>query len=61
MFSKAHLTLRQTEILKFLTEFQDEKGISPTYREIADYFGFKSTKSAADHVAALEKKGYTQT
>ncbi|QTA92525.1 LexA repressor [Desulfonema magnum] len=60
MFSQAHLTPRQSEILNFLTEFQDKKGISPTYREIADYFGFKSTKAAADHVAALEKKGYVR-
>jgi len=32
----------------------------PTYREIGEYFGFKSPKAATDHVAALEKKGYVR-
>lgn len=31
--------------------------MAPTYREISEYFGFKSTKAALDHVRALEKKG----
>jgi repressor LexA len=58
MFSTANLTPRQTEILDFLHEFQHKEKIVPTYREIADKFGFKSTKAATDHVCALEKKGY---
>lgn len=52
------LTARQTEILKFLRECQRVAGSVPTYREIADHFGFKSPKAATDHVFALEKKGY---
>jgi repressor LexA len=58
MFSKVNLTARQAEVLDFLHEFQRKEKIVPTYREIADKFGFKSTKAAADHVYALEKKGY---
>jgi repressor LexA len=58
MFSAGNLTPRQTEILDFLHEFRRKEKIVPTYREIADNFGFKSTKAAADHVCALEKKGY---
>jgi repressor LexA len=58
MFSIGNLTSRQTEILDFLHEFRRKEKIVPTYREIADNFGFKSTKAATDHVSALEKKGY---
>jgi repressor LexA len=58
MFSMGNLTSRQTEILDFLHEFRRKEKIVPTYREIADNFGFKSTKAATDHVCALEKKGY---
>jgi repressor LexA len=58
MFSTDNLTSRQTEILDFLHEFRRKEKIVPTYREIADKFGFKSTKAATDHVCALEKKGY---
>ena len=58
MFSTGNLTPRQSEILDFLHEFRRKEKIVPTYREIADNFGFKSTKAAADHVGALEKKGY---
>ena len=58
MFSTGNLTSRQTEILDFLHEFRRKEKIVPTYREIADKFGFKSTKAATDHVCALEKKGY---
>jgi repressor LexA len=58
MFSTGNLTPRQTEILEFLHEFRRKEKIVPTYREIADNFGFKSTKAATDHVSALEKKGY---
>jgi len=58
MYSDNKLTPRQTEILDFLCEFQGKERVAPTYREIANHFGFKSTKAATDHVCALEKKGY---
>ncbi len=58
MFSIGNLTARQAEILEFLQDFWRKERIAPTYREIVDHFGFKSTKAAADHVYALEKKGY---
>lgn len=34
------------------------RGNSPTYREIAAAFGFRSPKAAVDHVEALARKGY---
>jgi len=58
MYSENKLTSRQTEILDFLCKFQGKERVAPTYREIANHFGFKSTKAATDHVCALEKKGY---
>lgn len=60
MYSIDTLTPRQAEILEYLREFRRERGSAPTYREIADHFGFKSPKAAADHVCALEKKGYVR-
>ena len=60
MFSISKLTSRQEEVLEFLKEFKRSEGSSPTYREIADRFGFKSPKAAVDHVYALEKKGYVR-
>jgi len=58
MYSNNTLTHKQAKILDFLQDFRRGSGTAPTYREIAKHFGFKSTKAAADHVHALERKGY---
>ena len=58
MYSSKKPTQRQWEIFNFLRKIQNRQGVAPTYREIADHFGFKSPKAAMDHVRALEKKGY---
>ncbi|MGB9498316.1 MAG: transcriptional repressor LexA [Dissulfuribacterales bacterium] len=58
MCSEIKITPRQTEVFDFLCKFQNKEKMAPTYREIANHFGFKSTKAATDHVCALEKKGY---
>ena len=58
MCSNNSLTPKQAKILEFLQNFRREGGTAPTYREIAKHFGFKSTKAAADHLHALERKGY---
>ncbi|MBI9082183.1 MAG: repressor LexA [Desulfobacterales bacterium] len=57
MFSMIDLTPRQAEVLAFLQESLQKERVAPTYREIADHFGFKSTKAASDHIRALENKG----
>lgn len=54
------LTRKQEKVLEFLRERVRLLGSAPTYREIADHFGFKSPKAATDHVTALEKKGYVR-
>ena len=58
MFSVGNLTNKQAAVLEFIREVRRGGEPAPTYREIASHFGFKSTKAAADHVYALEKKGY---
>jgi len=52
------LTDRQRQVLRFIIDSARETGFSPTVREIAGEFGFRSPKAASDHLAALERKGY---
>ena len=52
------LTLRQREILEFITSFIQERGYPPTLREIGEHFGIRSTNGVNDHLKALEKKGF---
>jgi repressor LexA len=51
------LTKRQREVLSFIEVTRARSGSSPTLREIAGHFGFRSPKAAADHVSALQRKG----
>ena len=52
-----YLTERQRDILAFIREFQAEKGVAPTHREICDQFGFSSYGTVYKHLSLLEKKG----
>jgi repressor LexA len=52
------LTKRQREVLDFVRNTHHRLGHSPTLREICSHFGFRSPKAAADHLSALERKGY---
>lgn len=52
------LTTRQAEILDFIRENIERTGMAPTRAEVALRFGFKSKNAAADHLRALEQKGY---
>jgi repressor LexA len=51
------LTMPQQWVLRFIEERSENGEPPPTYREICRRFGYKSPKAAADHIAALEKKG----
>lgn len=53
----AELTTPQQLVLDFIEERNMHGEPPPTYREICERFGYKSPKAAADHVAALERKG----
>ncbi len=52
-----YLTERQRDILEFIRNFQKERGIAPTHREICDHFGFSSYGTVYKHLSLLEKKG----
>jgi repressor LexA len=52
------LTERQAEILEYLREEIDRRGVPPTIREIGEQFGIRSTKGVEDHLAALVRKGF---
>ena len=50
------LTQRQSEVFEILKEYVENYGIAPTHVELADLISVSSSKAAADHLKALEKK-----
>ncbi len=52
------LTPKQKEVLTFIEKFIKENDYAPSYREIADYFGFSSVATVAEHIENLKLKGY---
>jgi repressor LexA len=52
-----YLTERQRDILNFIRDFQKERGVAPTHREICDHFGFSSFGTVYKHLSLLQKKG----
>lgn len=52
------LTPKQKQILTFIESFIKENEYAPSYREIADHFGFSSVATVAEHVENLKLKGY---
>jgi len=55
------LTKRQRQILDFVFALQRAGESTPTLREIAAHFGFKSSRAAADHLDALKRKGFLES
>jgi repressor LexA len=54
--TKPSLTEQQARVLQFITD--NAAMYSPTVREIAAAFGFKSPNGVTCHLVALERKGY---
>ncbi len=52
------LSARQRAILEMIRDWIDRQGIPPTYREIGQAMGIRSTNGVSDHVKALIRKGY---
>lgn len=52
------LTPKQKEILGFIEEFIEQNDYAPSYREIAEHFGFSSVATVAEHIENLKLKGY---
>jgi repressor LexA len=54
------LSGRQREILEFIHERLQDAHVPPSYREIGDAMGIRSTNAVSDHLRALEEKGYVR-
>lgn len=54
------LTERQQEVLQFILAWNDQHGVPPSYREIGDHLGIRSTNGVSDHVKALVRKGHLE-
>lgn len=52
------LTRRQREILSFLADHFETKGIAPSFEEIASRFNYNSLATVHEHLTNLERKGY---
>jgi len=52
------LTARQREVLDFIREMIENKGLPPTIREIGERFRIASTNGVRAILSALSKKGY---
>ena len=55
---RAQLTRKQQQFFDFIVEYKEEHEVWPTYREIADAFGYKSPNSVTQNIQSLLKKGY---
>lgn len=55
------LTANESKILNFIESEILSSGLSPSYQEICDHFGFASFNSVQNYVKQLTKKGYVRT
>ncbi len=56
--SRRDLTAKQKAFFRYISSFVESNGNWPTYREIVDYFDFRSPNSVTQNLQALLKKGY---
>jgi repressor LexA len=54
------LSPRQQEIFEFIRTVLDQRGVSPSYREIGTALGIGSTNAVSDHIKALVRKGFIE-
>ena len=54
------LTAKEKAVLQFIEAELLDKGISPSYQEICDRFGFASFNSVQNYLKQLSNKGYVQ-
>jgi repressor LexA len=52
------LTAKEKSVLQFIETELVNKGISPSYQEICDHFGFASFNSVQNYLKQLSAKGY---
>jgi repressor LexA len=51
------LTKRQQQLVEFIGRCQHRTGLTPSFKEIAEQFGFRSLTTVADHVRLIRQKG----
>lgn len=54
------LTEKEKAVLSFLEQELTQNGVSPSYQEIKDHFGFASFNSVQNYLKQLTAKGYVQ-
>lgn len=54
------LTLKEKAVLEFIEDSLFSFGISPSYQEIREHFGFASFNSVQNYLKQLSNKGYIQ-
>ncbi|OQW49134.1 MAG: hypothetical protein A4S09_03465 [Proteobacteria bacterium SG_bin7] len=54
------ITQKQQMVLDFLKSYEEKHGFTPTQRQIAQHFEFKSVGTVQDYLAYLEKHGHIQ-
>ncbi len=54
----SHLTPKQKDVLDFIVSFINEKGYSPSFREIAAGLDLASPSTVHVHIQALRERGY---
>jgi len=55
---KETLTKKQRQIFDYISQFIGNFGYAPSYREIADHFGYSSVATVAEYISILEEKNY---
>lgn len=58
MYQLSVLTKRQKIIFNEIKQYIEENGHSPTYRELANLSGLKSSSTVSTHLENLKAKGY---
>lgn len=58
---KVTLTVKEKAVLDFIDGYQKSSGISPSYQEIRDHFGFASFNSVQNYLKQLIRKGYVKS
>ena len=54
------LTPKQAKLLKFLANFMDQNGYSPSYEEMKQVLNYKSKSRIHSFVHSLRKRGYVR-
>jgi SOS-response transcriptional repressor LexA len=52
------LTTRQQTLYRWIRDYREERGLAPSYAEIATAFGFRSKSAVLSYVVALRRKGW---